>query len=301
MQTTQNMYLNPMAPSSRRAAMYLLLILALFIAVGFAGYYYGFLGFIYQVMIPQVFNNYSLVTLAVIFGIAAFFSPCTFTVLPAYVAYHFRHGPEQSSKRSIIPALSFGLVAALGVITVDIVVGLIIAALGSTAPFANDPRQDTALILGIRVAAGLLIAFMGILTVVEKSFGVPFFQKISSRMSLKRGMFLYGVLYNGAALGCTGPILLGLILYALTTGSFTSALSAFVVFALTMGVLMVMLTTSITMFKGKVVPRLIPLAPTIKKFAGVVMIIVGFAVALLTLEGNKIFVKIFFPFLNLKS
>jgi len=150
----------------------------------------------------------------------------------------------------------------------------------------------------VRVVAGLLIVFLGVLTISGKTVRIPFLHKAAGRMSLKQGAFLFGILYNGAALGCTGPILLGLILYALSTGSFASALTAFIVFALTMGILMVLLTTLVAVFKGAAAKRLVPLAPVIKKIAGYVMVFVGLAIAILTLEGNRIFVRIFFPFLR---
>lgn len=55
-------------------------------------------------------------------------------------------------------------------------------------------------------------------------------------------MFLYGVFYNAAGIGCTGPVLLSLVLFALTVGSAARALGAFAVFSLVMGTLMVGVT-----------------------------------------------------------
>lgn len=265
--------------------------------VGFLGYYFGFLSFIYKVMMPEAFGNFSLVVLSIIFGAAAFFSPCTFTVLPAYVSHYLTSG-AQEPRHSAWRGLYFGLVAALGVIVVDVVVGLVIATLGAAAPFTKDPRQDIPLILGVRVVAGLLIVFMGILAIKGKTFHVPAVERLLGKLSFKKSVFFYGVLYNGAALGCTGPILLGLMLYALSTGSFISAFLAFLTFALTMGVLMVVLTTLIGAFTAAFAKKLMPLTHVIKKVAGVVMIVAGLSIAALTLEGNRLFVKLFFPFLE---
>lgn len=286
-------------PQIKRSALfYFFFALFALVLIGFLGYYLGFLGFIYNVMMPGAFGKFPLIILAIIFGTAAFFSPCSFSVLPAYVS-HYLAGDTQEKRGALGKGIYFGFIAALGVITVNLLVGLVIALLGSTAPFAKDPREDIALILGIRTVAGLLIAAMGILTVLDRPLPVPsFFHRFIGRASFGKSIFFYGLLYNGAALGCTGPILLGLMLYALSTGSFTSAFTAFAVFALTMGTLMVLLTTAIAISKEKAIQKLIPLTPTIKKLAGWVMILVGFAIALLTLERNHIFVKIFFPFLK---
>lgn len=282
---------------ARTGIIYFIAALIILSVVGFLGYYFGFLGFIYKVMMPEALGAFPLVVLAMIFGTAAFFSPCTFTVLPAYVSHHLTGG-AQEPRRSVAKGLYFGLVAAAGVIVVDVVVGLVIASLGAAAPFAKDPRQDIPIILGVRVVAGLLIAIMGVLAIKGTTFHVPVVERLLGKLSFKKSVFFYGVLYNGAALGCTGPILLGLMLYAFSTGSFTGAFLAFLVFALTMGLLMIVLTTAIGAFTAAFAKKLMPLTHVIKKFAGVVMIVVGLSIAVLTLEGNQIFVKIFFPFLK---
>lgn len=286
-------------------SLYFSLVLIILTLVGLAGYYFGFLGFIYNVMMPGALGNFPLLVLSVIFGAAAFFSPCSFSVLPAYVSHFIAGGeapavPEVAGRaRDIVRGLRFGLVAAAGVLTINLIVGVVIALLGAAAPFAKDPRQDIPLILAVRAVAGLVIAYLGVMTFLDKPLAVPAFaQRLIGRVDFRKSIFLYGLLYNGAAIGCTGPILLGLTLYAFTTGSFAGALTAFVVFALTMGVLMILLTTLTAVFKGSAARRLVPFAPVIKKTAGAVMFLTGLAITLLTLQGNVLFVKIFFPFLK---
>lgn len=277
-------------------------ILVILTIIGFAGYYFGFLGFIYNVMMPEAFGNFPLMILSIVFGTAAFFSPCSFTVLPAYVSHYLaadKEPGEQTLKtNNVARGFYFGLIAALGVLTINIIIGLIIATLGSIAPFAKDPREDIPLILGIRIVAGFIIAYLGLLTVLGKHLEIPILQNLIGRASFGKSIFLYGMLYNGAAIGCTGPILLGLILYALSSGSFISAFTAFIIFALTMGVLMIILTTLTAIFKNTAAQKLAPLTPTIQKTAGYVMIFAGISIALLTLQGNRLFVQIFFPFLK---
>lgn len=279
-----------------------LIVLIIITLVGFAGYFFGFLGFIYNVMMPEAFGNFPLILLSIIFGIAAFFSPCSFTVLPAYVSHYLTGDKDQAKQASytgnIAKGFYFGLIAALGVITINIILGLIIAALGTAAPFAKDPRDDIPLILGVRIVAGLIIAYLGLMTVLGKHIEIPVLPNLIGRLSFGKSIFLYGMLYNGAAIGCTGPILLGLILYALTSGSFATALTAFIIFALTMGVLMILLTMLTAVFKRSAAQKIAPLTPTIQKLAGYVMIVAGISIALLTLQGNRLFVQIFFPFLK---
>jgi len=285
-----------MEKENKKVLLYALLILIVIIFIGFLGYYYGFLGTIYNVMMLQTFSKFNIIVLSIIFGIAAFFSPCAFTVLPAYVSNYLTKQEKQKSK--LFELFKLGIFAALGIIVVNMVIGTVIAILGSATPFAKDPREDIPLILGIRAAAGIFIAILGVMTLMHKSFNVGFIQNFLAKKDISKSMFGYGIIYNAAAIGCTGPIMLGLMIYAYSTGSFISALTSFIVFSLTMGILMILLTVLIGLFKSLIIKKMVQVTPIIMKTAGVIMIIVGLSIVILTLEGNRIFVKIFFPFLE---
>lgn len=285
-----------METENRKLVLYTLLILGALLTLGFLGYYFGFLGAIYKVMMPQAFSKFNIVVLSLIFGLAAFFSPCAFTMLPAYVANYL--SKEEAEKPQLGKLLKLGALAALGIILVNMVIGLAIALLGSATPFSKDPRTDILLILGIRTAAGFFIAILGVMTLMHKSFNISFIQNFLAKKNLSKSLFWYGVLYNAAALGCTGPILLGLMLYAYASGSFSTAFASFTVFSLTMGSLMVAVTVLTGLFKSVMMKKMVQATPIITRIAGIIMIIVGLTIAFLTLEGNNVFVRIFFPFLR---
>lgn len=274
---------------------YFITALLILVTIGFAGYYFGFLNFIYKVMIPGAFSQYNVIVLSVIFGTAAFFSPCAFTVLPAYVSNYLG---KSERKEQFSRSLYLGIIAALGIVTVNMVIGLIIASLGAATPFAKDPRQDIPLILVIRALAGLLIAALGVATLIGKQPNLHFIQKIFSRLNFSQNMYAYGIIYNAAAIGCTGPILLGLILYAYASGSFATALTAFAAFSLTMGTLMVAVTVLSGIFKQAIIKRMVKVTLLIKTAAAFVMIIAGLSIFILVLEGNNLFVQLFFPYLK---
>lgn len=263
--------------------------------VGVLGYQFGFLGFIYNVMMPGNLGAFSLPLLSILFGTAAFFSPCALTVLPAYISHYL--GREEEQQYTVTRLLWLGLLGALGIILVNMVVGLIIAGLGSAAPFAKDPREDILPILAVRTIAGLLIALMGYFTLTGRRVPIPFVQAFLAQGNFSRSIFTYGIFYNAAAIGCTGPILLGLMLFAFQTGSVEATLTAFTVFSLTMGIWMVLLTLLAGLFKGGIMRRMVAPAPVLRMITGTVMIVMGLFIAILTLEGNRIFVKLFFPFL----
>lgn len=279
---------------------YSMSIILLLIALGFFGYYIGFLGTVYNIMMPENLGAFPLVLLSALFGIAAFFSPCAFTVLPGYVSHYLSGGIRQNLNRRQVAwqSLQLGFIGAIGIILVNMVIGIIIALLGAATPFAKDPREDITIILAIRVIAGFAIAGLGILTIMGRGIRLHSLNQWMAERGFAKSIFFYGILYNGAAIGCTGPIMLGLLLYAFANASFAGAFLAFFVFSLVMGMLMIFLTLIAGLFKGAIIQQLAIAVPAIKKIAGIIMIIVGLAIALLTLEGNRIFVRIFFPFLS---
>ena len=64
---------------------YIYLAIAL-LALGGLGYL-GFLTFVRNILMPGEFAAYGLVITTVAAGTASFFSPCSFTVLPSYIAF----------------------------------------------------------------------------------------------------------------------------------------------------------------------------------------------------------------------
>ncbi len=234
-------------------------------------------------------------------GAGGFFSPCVFPLLPGYVTYDL--GLHAEGGRRLPRALALGTAAALGVIAVNIVLGTVIALLGQATPFQADPRRDEPVILLIRTLAGVAIAALGVLTLTGRSLAAGLLARVLPAPTATpggfRGMFLYGFFYNAAGIGCTGPILLSLTLFALTAGSAARALGAFAVFSLTMGALMVGITLLAGFSQSVLTRRLRVATPLLHRLGGVVMILVrGYtAVSLATGPGRALFVRLFLPFL----
>jgi len=234
---------------------------------------------------------------AAIAGVAAFFSPCAFPILTAYTTHYFTALEEPRHK--VLRSLYHGSLAGLGIILINLALGGVIGALGAQAPFTADPREDAPPIIAVRVVAALGIVILGLLTLLKYSiFPAGLVNRVMPTVTSERvgrGMFLYGLSYNAIGIGCTGPILLGLILFAGAFGGFTGAITAFAIFAATMAALMLLVTVLIGLAKGPLVKRLIATTPSIKKAGGIVMIIAG--IFTLSVTANNLLVRLFFPFL----
>ncbi len=273
--------------------------LALGTTLAVAGYFLGYLGYAYAIAVPQAFGRFSVVTVAAISGLAAFFSPCVFPLLPGFILYHL----GESRQARLGRAAAIGLAGAAGVVVVNLMIGSLIAAVGTATPFQPDPRRDIPAVLAVRFVAGAMVVGLGLLALSGRTLGAAVARFGSALADVAPGSagtlttsFIYGLTYNAAGLGCTGPILLALVLYALASGQ---ALLAFAVFSLTMAALMFSVTL-LSGMAGRATTRLAGATEPLQRIGAVLLLVVG-TYTMLSLSfgpGREVFVKTFLPFLR---
>ena len=150
------------------------------LAVGGLGYL-GFVGFVKGFLAPGEFAAYGLLLTTIAAATASFFSPCSFTVLPSYIAFA-GSGDDAEPGRRFQNALKNGLVAALGVITVVAVLGALIGLLGTgvgsgLSITGSDPSN---LAKALRIAIGAFLISMGVLHIMDLSHRIPLAGRISA-------------------------------------------------------------------------------------------------------------------------
>ncbi|MCH7662549.1 MAG: hypothetical protein IH859_01600 [Chloroflexi bacterium] len=257
------------------------LLLVVFLAVVVFGYY----GFRTFAATPDltIFNLYAV---AVIAGVASFFSPCAFPLLPSYFSfYHQTDSDENDTSSEISKALRLGLAAALGVITFDLILGLLIALLGSgiAQGLSISGPEPSQFVRYFRGGVGVVLITLGIGQIIGWNLKPTFVDAFAYHTRPERegkrkaavNLYLYGLGYNAAGMGCTGPILAGLMIFALSSGGFVTALGAFGVFSLTMGGLMLLLSGLVATSKQTLITRLKAATPKIKWAASILLILVG--------------------------
>lgn len=276
-----------------------LAVIAVLVAVIGTGYF-GFRTFV--TIDPSALNLYGL---AVVAGIASFFSPCAFPLLPSYLAFYYEASQKRAgSKPDAGGALPLGLAAALGVVTFAIGLGLLMAALGagvgeSLSISNGEPSQFVRLFRG---GIGGILLVLGIGQLAGWNLKPRFVDAFADRTRPEpdgvgrpvRNLYLYGLGYNAAGMGCTGPILAGLMVIGMTSGSFVSALSAFVIFAATMGILMLVVSGLVAASRETLITRLKSATPKIKKTASALLILVGLF-NIYTSANVGLFVGLLFP------
>lgn len=273
-------------------------IFIILIAIIAAGYY-TFIFFVKSI-VPS-FSSYSLVIIAIIAGVSMFFNPCSFTLLPTFLTF-FASKSELKDENKLSKFLSYGLFASLGIITFSIILGVLIGLLGAGFGKSFGLASDTPN-LSVRIFRGIvggLLALFGIMHFRGTGLHIGFLNKLSQGIMSPKdkgplvGMYLYGFGYNALGIGCGGPIMAGLLTFALSSGGFSSGLFAFVIYSLTMVVLMLFISILVGLSKDTLINEMKAKSGTVKKFTGIILFLVGLFL-LLSAIFTGIFVKILFP------
>lgn len=221
-------------------------------------------------------TSLGLIGLAIGVGVGSFFSPCSFPLLPGYMSFYL--GIDKS--RSIRRALLGGGAAALGLVLVYLLIGIIVG-FGGTAIKPYIPLMEP--------IVGVIILIMGFVLLTNYTIPIHRISEPIKKMFSRKGksdamteensgylkLFGYGVGYAGAAAGCTAPLLLALIFGGLSSGGFFSALLIFVICAAVMAALMIFVTIMIAMSAGTILQNLKVSTEWIKRISGIILIVVG--------------------------
>ena len=208
-------------------------------------------------------------------GLASAVNPCGFAMLPAYLGMYLgtnEQGFENSNPLRLIGrGLLIGGAVTAGFIGLFGVAGTAIA-LG--ASFITDVLPWIGLAIGILLAiAGAWIIgggklYTGIAARAASHIGEP------TEVGI-RGYFLFGISYGTASLSCTLPIFLAVLGVNIAGTSFLTSVGQFFLYALGMGLVILVLTLGMAFFKGAMVNALRKALPYIQPLGSALMIIAG--------------------------
>lgn len=203
-------------------------------------------------------------------GMLASVNPCGFLMLPAYATYYV--GTEDAASPSGpargLRAVQMGLLATLGFLAVFAPLGLVIS-LGGHALTRVFPYAE--LLIG-----GGLIALGLALIASRRHLSLGFSQSVRLRRSKSPlGIFLFGIAYAVASLGCTLPIFIIVVGSAVAAGGLITALIQFLNYALGMGLVLMIVSVSAALAQGAITQRLQRLLPFVERAGGVLLVAAG--------------------------
>lgn len=174
-----------------------------------------------------------------ILGVMAAVNPCGFVLLPTYLVYYLGselQRPQENRAVTMTRALSVGTAVSSGFVAIFLVVG-IISRLFTTV--IRDNAKYAALVIGILLVVAGIAMFRG--------WKPPLTQPDVSMQRRRTGwnMFLFGVVYAIASIGCTIGFLTSVILGSVNREGFVSGVVSIVLYGLGMGMLVTGLTVAL--------------------------------------------------------
>ena len=187
-----------------------------------------------------------------ILGVMAAVNPFGFVLLPTYLVYYLgtelnREGENKTT--TLRRGLSVGIAVSSGFIGLFLVVGIISRAFTTVI---RDNAKYAALVIGIGlVAMGIAMLFGWKLPISQPDVSVQ-------RKRTTWNMFLFGIVYAIASIGCTIGLLISVILGSINRHGFVSGVISIVLYGLGMGLLVTSLTVALAFAR-------VGLVATIKK------------------------------------
>lgn len=237
---------------------------------------------------PIEFTEYGVYGLAVMGGVASFFSPCSFPLLPSYFAYYVRPGEKEDKKEDKKTSrkidhrgLKMGLKASLGMIIVFGGIGALIVTGGNW--LADYVPYLQPLVGGVITFSGLLI-----LSDVDLSFHL---QNLKNRIITKErkkknrdkthlSPFYYGLGYGMGSAGCTIPVFIAVIVASWLTQGISGALTVLLLYLLPMVFLMTVISILIYDLRGEIIKKLNRYIRLINRISGMILVVAGISLLL---------------------
>jgi cytochrome c-type biogenesis protein len=200
-------------------------------------------------------------TFALTAGVATFFSPCAYPLLPGYVGYYLNQ--TEANEATLGGAGVRGIVAGVGVLAT------FAALMGATLYVGQDVVAN---ITFFETLVGLLLVFFGAFVVT--GYAPSLTVSLPKRRDGVLGFGLFGAGYALAGAGCVAPIFIGVIARAISLPAEVATL-VLVTYAVTVAVLMVSVTVATGMGLLQNASRLTAYSGLLKRVAGIVMILAG--------------------------
>ncbi len=207
-------------------------------------------------------------------GMVATVNPCGFAMLPAYLSFFLGlddDGGPGVARASVARAVRVGAAVSAGFLAVFALAGLAVE-LTPLPVYENAPW--------ISIVIGLALLGLGIAMLVgyEPRVALPRLDR-GGRERTVASMFVFGVSYAIASIGCTLPLFLGAVAGTITRESVLDGIIAFGIYALGMTLVLLALTVTMALARTSLVRFLRRAQPYIPRMAGGLVALAGAYVA----------------------
>ncbi len=209
-------------------------------------------------------------------GMVSAVNPCGFAMLPAYLGLYLGSGQEEgavvSTAGQLGKALLVGLVVTAGFVLLFGVAWLVIGLGARTFVINVLPWVGLGIGVFLVLAGAWMVGggklYSGLAARAASRLGDP------GKTNIK-GYFIFGLSYGTASLSCTLPIFLAVVGTSLAVSNILTSLGQFLLYALGMGLVILVLTLGIAFFRGAMVGALRKVLPYVQPVGSWLMVVAG--------------------------
>ena len=208
-----------------------------------------------------------------ILGVLAAVNPCGFILLPTYLLYYLGtelNRENESPATTLRRGLTVGIAVSSGFIGLFLIVGIISRAFTTVI---RDNAKYAALIIGIGLIAMGITMFRGWKPPVTQP------NMTMQKQRTWRNMFVFGIAYAVASIGCTIGLLVSVILGSVGRHGFVSGVLSIVLYGLGMGLLVTSLTVALAFARFGMVSNLKRSFPVFDKVSAIAVTLTGLYLA----------------------
>lgn len=201
-------------------------------------------------------------------GLLAAINPCGFVLLPTYLMYFLGvQGRPGSQRANVSRALVVSAALSTGFLTVFLIVGTISRVFTN---WINDNAKYAALVIGL----ALVVLGIAMLAGYRLPFTTPKLDTGEKDRTVW-SMFVFGVAYAIASIGCTIGPFTATVLGTITTDGFGKGLIAILLYAVAMSLVVTGLTVSLALAQSGMLRVLRGSMRYVETASAVVMVLAG--------------------------
>lgn len=202
-------------------------------------------------------------------GLLAAINPCGFVLLPTYLVYflgmeNLRGGAERAS---VLRAMKVSLAVSAGFMSIFV-------AIGAITKLSTDWFVDKAQWLSLVIGACLFVLGIAMLFGYRLPFTTPRLD-VGHRDRSVRSMFVFGLAYAVASIGCTIAPFTGVVLGSFSTRGVRTGITAIVLYGIGMGLVVTALTITLALANTALLRVLRRGMAWVEQAAGVLLVLTG--------------------------
>ena len=202
-------------------------------------------------------------------GLLAAINPCGFVLLPTYLVYflgmeNLRPGAERAS---VLRALKVSVAVSAGFMSIFVIIGVVTKL---STNWLVEKAQWPSLAIGV----ALIVLGIAMLFGYRLPFTTPKLD-VGQRDRSVRSMYVFGVAYAVASIGCTIAPFTGVVLGTFTTKGLATGIAAIALYGIGMALVVTGLTVTLAFANTALLKVLRRGMAWFEQFAGVLLILTG--------------------------